>query len=147
MKHRLLLATLLLPCCVQAEPVGPQPIEMPDIRANIIRSLQQGRHEGMEVGEESYRNASVPDEAQAAPASTTPDVPAGEEDLFSLANERKRGEGGDDTATPAKPVPRDDKPEEPHLYLPSKEITIRSRDDMEKLLQEFEAAKKRQSPR
>ena len=155
MRRRLLLACLLLPCTLQAEQPGLQPIEMPDIRANIMKMLREGRQEGMEPGEERYGTESnapgttaTQSETDETPASPPAKVPPGEEDLFAIAEEQKQPERNADPAPappdtaqqPAEPEPK----YEQALDLPSKQITIQDVGDLKKLMREFEEAKKRQ---
>lgn len=158
MSRSLLLACLLLPCTLLAEQAGPQPIEMPDIRANIIKMLQEGKHEGMEPGEESYGQVTKPVDAEVTqheksdtPASPSVKLPPGEQDLFSVAEEQKNAKGESASAPEkAEPVQKrsaQEQKSEQHLNLPSKEITIQDVDDLKKLMREFEEARKRQQER
>lgn len=155
MSRRLLLACLLLPCTLQAQQPGPQPIEMPDIRANIMKMLQEGRQERIAPGEERYGRennavgtAATPSETGDTPASPPAKVPPGEEDLFSIAEEQKKPERKPEPApaTPdtAQQLPQPAQKYEQHLDLPSKQITIQDVGDLKKLMREFEEAKKRQ---
>ena len=155
MSRRLLLACLLLPCTLQAEQQSPQPIEMPDIRANIIRMLQEGRQEGMGLGEERYGKESnaldtTATQSEAGDRSAYPPaiVPPGEEDLFSIAEEQKKPEHKPEpasaTAVTERQSPDPKQQREQPLDLPSKQITIQDIDDLKKLKREFDEAKKRQ---
>jgi len=156
MIRRLLLAGLLLPCTLQAEQVGPKPIQMPDIRANIMKQLQQGKSEGMMPGEEFEGHDTKPSGSNAveqkSESSTTPqaNTPSGEDDLFSIIDEQdKAARKPASAAVPERPQPTqksaaDVKKQEQHLQLPSKEIRIQDASDLKKLMREFEKARERQ---
>jgi hypothetical protein len=110
---------------------------MPDIRANIIKMLQEGRD-----------TTTIQSEAGDTPASPTVKVPPGEEDLFSIAEEQDKTEHQPAPA-PATAVTEQQPPalkqqHEQYLELPSKQITIQDVDDLKKLTREFEEARKRQ---
>lgn len=148
MLRRLLpLLLLLLSSAVMAQPpekVGPASIQMPDIRANIMKMLQDGKKSGNEVTGHSL------------PGQPAPIIPDGEVDLFSEA-EKQQQETLHDVEQPASPhepvpptvpsvEPQSARPEKKQDYveLPSKQITIEGIDDLKKLRREFEEARKRQ---
>lgn len=98
---------------------GPAPIAVPDIRANIIKMLQQN---------------------------------VAEEDLFDQAE--KQQEGAQDAPRehadePAQQVKKTDTPPAkttaPPVELPVKEFVIEDLDDLKRLAEELQKAKKRQA--
>lgn len=111
---------------------------MPDIRANIIRMLQQGEHEGMTVGEQT-------DQEQPDAATSTPrGEEAQQEDLFSRLESQQEKKSAPDADAAAVAGEAEEKAAEPYVPLPTKQITIQDLDDLKKLSREFDAAKKRQ---
>jgi hypothetical protein len=122
----LIVTLFALVSMVNAEPVGPAPVQVPDIRANIVKMLQERR--GVEG--------------------------ADEEDLFAEAERQKREKQQPPAATikkqeavakpevapAAKPAPK----VESSVELPVKEIVIENMDDLKKLAEELRKAKKRQ---
>ncbi len=98
---------------------GPAPIVVPDIRANIIKMLQQN---------------------------------AAEEDLFDLAEKQQEKtqpsplKQADEPAQQVKkPETPPAKPTGPPVELPVKEFVIEDMDDLKRLAEELQKAKKRQA--
>jgi hypothetical protein len=105
---------------------GPEPVKMPDIRANIIKMLQQSRGADSATREDLFDQA----EKQQKKALQQAPVEQTEEPAKST------------TAKPAAtPPPQTGSPVE----LPLKEIVIEDLDDLKKLAEELQKAKKRQS--
>jgi hypothetical protein len=119
-----------------AESPGPEPIQAPDIRANIIKMLREGK------GTTRY-NA--------------------KEDLFAEAERQQKEKEQplepveieqhpvESVSQPVAPAPQTEtalpKPAGPSVELPVKEIVIEDMDDLKKLAEELKKAKERQTGR
>jgi hypothetical protein len=154
------LVSFLLLLGIQVAQAEPAPIEMPDVRANVMEMLRQGREQGtatvIETGPAAVDERPVGgDTLQGADRE-----PATVEDLFEQAR-RQQQERQDDTSEPkAKPTPVVEPPAEPadtatsvnrsgheHLSLPNKVITIHDLQDIQQLSDEFDQAKRRKPER
>lgn len=149
LRSLLSVSVLMLSSAVSAqspEKVGPAPIQMPDIRANIMQMLQEGKKSGGEVTGHDFPHQ---------PEEPAPIVPEGEIDLFSeAAKQQKKPHDVEQPAAPSEPVPPsvptvEQKPakveqKQEYVELPSKQITIEGIEDLKKLSREFEKARERQ---
>ena len=148
MKIPALIASLLFPTALWASPEIPALPANPDIRANILQMLEQGRQDG--------RSLVILDEAGNSPVAPL------EADLFRQWAEESRParqiEPPSEVTEPATPHPEPApvKPPPPvtnklegeqHLILPEKEITISGPEDLKRLLQTFEDAREAQQER
>lgn len=127
-----IIAVILLGFVVQgyAQQPGPEPVRMPDIRANIMKMLQENK----------------------------PTTESGEDDLFAEAERQRKAKQPpvepavktEEPATPtveSPPQKANVKPKaaERPVELPIKEIVIEDLDDLKKLAEELRKAKKRQA--
>ena len=113
-----------------AESPGAEPIQVPDIRANIMKMLREGKGASDET----------------------------EEDLFAEAERQQKEKGqplnpAEVEGKPVAPIPVEPLPQaegaQPgsSVELPVKEIVIEDLDDLKKLAEELKKAKKRQAGR
>lgn len=138
MRRLLLTVGLLLPLLAMAE-AGP---EIPDVRANIMQMLEQGRQDG--------RSSVILDEHGQPPGQKVrgEDSPA-----VGQATAKEHVEPEKVLAPIAPPIApqgasrREPSSGEAHLRLPEKEITISGPEDLERLQQTFEQARDRQQER
>jgi hypothetical protein len=134
----LLTVGLLLPLLAMAE-AGP---EIPDVRANIMQMLEQGRQDG--------RSSVILDEHGQPPGQGTPG-----KDSSAIGQETVREPVRPEKVPPPIVPQRENRsqpgrassPGEAHLRLPEKEITISGPEDLERLQQTFEQARDRQQER
>ncbi len=112
---------------VNAEPAGPASIQVPDVRANIMKMLQQAQSMETEGGEDLFVEA----ERQQK-----------EKDQPSAATIEEKKEAKNPVVVPAE---KPKKKAEKHVELPVKEIVIENMDDLKKLAEELRRAKKRQT--
>lgn len=141
---RALLSTLLFSGALAAQPSLPG---LPDVRANVMKMLEEarlrGETSGLTPGEEA--------EVQRAVAGGEGDpVPSAEPDLFDRleghsgagpeVNSESRPEAKP-VATPDRVAPPVMKDGSPHVMLPQKEITIRDLNDLKQLSREFQDAR------
>jgi hypothetical protein len=123
------LLALFSPGTLAASPEniqGPEPVKMPDIRANIIKMLQQSRGVDSAIKEDLFDQA----EKQQKKALQQAPVEQTEEPAKS---------------TTAKPATTPTQQTGSPVELPLKEIVIEDLDDLKKLAEELRKAKKRQS--
>lgn len=142
MRRLLIMLLLLLPPLAVAEEGGPEAIEIPDIRANIIKMLQQ-------TGER-------PTTSGVTPSEPAPQQPPAADDLFEQARRQMEQSSQQDKPAAEPTVSAPESPSEPaepsvseeprqsYVPLPSKQITIEDLDDLEELQWEIDEAKKRQ---
>lgn len=134
MRVRLLFTTIALLLVVKhsyAQPPGPEPIQVPDVRANIMKMLQEGK--GLSTGEEEDLFAEAERQKKKVVEPSTP-VKQQQEAPKPTTEEKQLA------APAAKPPAPKGKPVE----LPIKEIVIEDLDDLKKLAEELKRAKQRQ---
>lgn len=130
---------------------APPPIEMPDVRANVMKMLQEAKAQGMATVIEEEFQAPTPSTTgfagADAPQSSTLN-PATDEDLFRQALEQERHAGEEAGAVVSPPLapeqpPAEHKRNNGYVPLPNKVITIHDLQDIRQLSDEFEQAKRR----
>lgn len=129
---------------------APPPIEMPDVRANVMKMLQEAKTQGMAtvIGEEFQApTPSTTGFVGTAPQSSTLS-PTTDEDLFRQALEQERQAGEEAGAVVSPPLAPEQSPAERkrnngYVPLPNKVITIHDLQDIRQLSDEFEQAKRR----
>ncbi len=115
-----------------AQPPGPEPIQVPDVRANIMKMLQEGKGQSTSEEEDLFAEAERQKKKTEKPS---PPVKQPQETAKSAKEEKP-------LAAPAsKPSASTGKPVE----LPIKEIVIEDLDDLKKLAEELKRAKERQT--
>lgn len=131
----LVVALLGIASMVNAESSGPEPIQVPDIRANIMKMLQERRSmEGTEQ-EDLFTEAERQKREKDQPAAATI------ENQEELAKPVVAPAAEPVAASAPKPAKKAEKPVE----LPVKEIVIENMDDLKKLAEELRKAKQRQA--
>lgn len=130
---------------------APPPIEMPDVRATVMKMLQEAKAQGTATVIKEEFQTPTPSATEFAgadaPQSSTLS-PAMDEDLFRQALEQERHAGEEAGAVVSPPMAPEQPPAERkrnngYVPLPNKVITIHDLEDIRQLSDEFEQAKRR----
>lgn len=141
----LIVVLLGIASVVNAESSGPEPVQVPDIRANIMKMLQQSP--AMEETGEEDLFAEAERQRKAKEQPPPPQVEEKEVAVKPAAAPAEKPVKEAEKPVAAGPAEKSAQKAGKPVELPVKEIVIENMDDLKKLAEELRKAKKRQTGR